>query len=238
MTTVPPGNEICTGDTLTGDLVTWQFQAPNELWIARAIYGLMSLYSNTDTWYQCGLISVDDTVQAFEAIFRSLTVVNTIGTIIAFAGIALPANTLPCDGSSYLRTAYPQLFAAIGVVWGSVDSSHFNVPDLRGRTLLDSGTGSGLSPRTIADIGGEETHVLITAELASHTHIDSGHTHNIPSFLETGTAVPPPLDAGTELPLSLTPTASGTANLSTTGSDNPHNNMQPFVVVNYAITFQ
>lgn len=238
MTMVPPGNQICTGDTLSSQLVTYQFKAPNELWIQRAIYGLMSLYGDGAVWYPCGAVSVDDTVEAFIQMWGTLTVIQQAGIIIAYAGIATPSNTLPCDGASYLRTDYPQLFAAIGVVWGSADSAHFNVPDLRGRTLIDSGTGSGLSPRTIADNGGEETHVLSVMELAAHNHTDTGHAHSIPSFLITGTAVPPPLDGGTELPLSLTNTGTASANIQNSGADSPHNNMQPWVAINYAITIQ
>jgi len=223
MTTVPPGNQLCTGDTLTSDLVTWQFQAPNEIWIAQAIYGLISLYGTSEAWYPCGAVSVDDTVQAFISMWESLTVVKQAGIIISFGGIAVPAGTLPCDGSSYLRTDYPQLFAAIGVVWGSADSTHFNVPFLPGRTLIGAGTGSGLSPRTLADIGGEETHQLTVGEMPSHTHAQAQ------SFLSS-TVVPPPLDG-----LSPNPLSNRTGS---TGGDGDHNNMQPFAVVNYAITFQ
>jgi len=51
------------------------------------------------------------------------------GTLIDFGGSAAPTGYLLCDGSSYLRATYPALFTAIGVLWGSVDGTHFNVPN-------------------------------------------------------------------------------------------------------------
>jgi len=65
--------------------------------------------------------------------------VNTSGTVIGhivpYSGTVLPVNHLWCDGQSYLRTAFPVLFAAIGTVHGAVDGTHFNVPDWRSRFL-------------------------------------------------------------------------------------------------------
>jgi len=62
------------------------------------------------------------------------------GTIIAFAGSQCPNGYVPADGSSLLRNDYLLLFNAIGTTWGSVDGSHFNVPDLRNRYLRGTGT--------------------------------------------------------------------------------------------------
>lgn len=99
------------------------------------------------------------------ACLRSLT-----GEVKAFAGAAVPDGWLDCDGSSLLRADYPDLFAVIGTTWGSADGTHFNIPDLRGRTPIGVGTGSGLTARALAASGGTETHALSSAELASHSH--------------------------------------------------------------------
>lgn len=109
-----------------------------------------------------------------------------VGQIIAFPSSTPPdATWLPCDGSSQLRASYPALFGLIGTVYGSVDGTHFNVPDLRGRTIFGVDAGAGrivTDPHTIASSGGEERHLLLSTEsgnAAANTGNDSpDHIHD------------------------------------------------------------
>lgn len=109
---------------------------------------------------------------------------------------AAPAGWLACDGSAVSRTTYAALFAAIGTQYGAGDGVNtFNLPDFRGRGPIGSGTGAGLTARTVGQTGGEENHVLSVAELAAHAHpvsdpghnhgntggVSAHHTHNFPS---------------------------------------------------------
>jgi microcystin-dependent protein len=75
-----------------------------------------------------------------------------VGEIKSLAGPTVPPGWLKCDGRELKRTDYPALFDAIGIVWGDGDgSATFNVPDLRGRTMIGSGdpaTGNGTSVST------------------------------------------------------------------------------------------
>jgi hypothetical protein len=85
---------------------------------------------------------------------------------------------------------------------------------------------------TLAQTGGEKTHTLITAELASHTHTDSGHLHTIPAWLNASGGGG---DSRAYFPSGGTSTTrdtgTSTANLSNTGSGTAHNNIQPYIVV-------
>ena len=54
-----------------------------------------------------------------------------IASILPYGGATSPQGWLLCQGQSLLRTDYPELFAVIGTSFGSVDSTHFNIPDLR-----------------------------------------------------------------------------------------------------------
>ena len=102
-----------------------------------------------------------------------------VGAVLDFAGSSAPSNYLLCDGSTVSRTTYSQLFSVIGTTWGAGDgSTTFKLPDFRGRVLLGSGTGSGLTARSLAGSGGEETHTLISSEMPSHTHTQNSHTHS------------------------------------------------------------
>jgi len=223
MATVPAPGRILTGNTPTGQTARFSFRGPSDFWIQAVINGLFNRLVDPSAWTQGGTATPQDAADIFSKLVWTISMSTDVGQLLSFATVSLPAYCLPCDGASYLRSAYPELFSAIGVLWGSADSTHFNVPDLRGRVLVDAGTGSGLSPRAITDIGGEETHVLTTAEIASHSHA-------VNNFTLTGTSVPPPFDAGTEIPHI-------TAGTGSTGGDGAHNNMQPFVVVNWGIVF-
>lgn len=66
-----------------------------------------------------------------------------IGAIIPYAGSTAPFGTLICNGAAISRSAYPELFDAIGTTWGAGDgSTTFNIPDLRGYFLRGVGGNS------------------------------------------------------------------------------------------------
>lgn len=173
----------------------------------------------------------------------------TPGMILPYAGTTVPAGFLPCDGSAVSRAAYPNLFGAIGTTWGAGDgSTTFNVPDLRGRSPVGTSPG-GLgtdrpSARALAATGGEETHQLITTELSGHTHAltDPSHVHSsgldilFLNDANNGIAYDPLgglASAGT-YNTAASPTG---ITIGTSGGDTPHNNMQPFGVCSWVISY-
>lgn len=182
----------------------------------------------------------DQTAAAFQIMFDQFCLdedqeCRMIGEIIIFASDTSPnTNWLSCDGISLLRSDYPDLFAVIGTTFGSVDTTHFSLPDLSGRVPVGDGSGSGLTPRALGDVFGEETHVLSVGELASHGHIDSGHAHTegttVPTAITIGPGAPAPAAIG-----SVGVTGSGSASITNTGSDSPHNNMQPGLALHFFI---
>jgi len=101
---------------------------------------------------------------------------KSVGEIIKLGFTSLPFGYLACDGSSQLRSAYPDLFTAIGTTYGSVDGTHFNLPDLKGRSAMGDGAGAGLTTRTVGQAVGGETHTLATGNLPPHSHAASGLT--------------------------------------------------------------
>lgn len=102
------------------------------------------------------------------------------GVVVPFAGSTAPTGYLLCDGTSYPTATYPDLFAAIQYTYGG-SGANFNVPDLRGRTPVGAGAGTGLTARTLGGTAGEERHTLITAELAAHNHTanQADHYHTL-----------------------------------------------------------
>lgn len=153
------------------------------------------------------------------------TVTSSIptGTVFDYAGsnTNIPTGYLLCDGSTISRSTYSALFAIIGTGYGAGDgSTTFNLPDFRGRTAIGAGQGAGLSVRARGDMVGTETHTLTENQMPSHIHsMGRGlafSPNNGGSFRGDGSTGP-----------NVTTGAAG-------GSQ-PHNNMQPSLVINKII---
>lgn len=150
-----------------------------------------------------------------------------IGTVILWPAVAIPTGWLECNGQSLSRTTYGSLFAVIGTIWGFVDSTHFNVPDMRGRVPMGRNPTafSGISARPLASLAGEETHVLSVAEMPAHTHDITSRENS------TGGANARLANAGA--------TGTNTTTISTSqGSGTAHNTMQPSMTLIYLIRYQ
>jgi len=158
-----------------------------------------------------------------------------VGEIIPWAGSTVPnAKWLQCDGASLLRSAYPDLFTVIGTAYGSVDGTHFNIPDLVERVPLGFGHVTGFTNYALGAKGGAEKHTMVTGEMPAHTHTDLGHTHAdnnaTPTLIAIGAGVPAP----SAVP-SVTVTGVGVANIQSTGGGTPLDLRQPYLAINFMI---
>lgn len=214
-----------TPNSLPADTLCRVLFIPNNDEFLAIVTGALQVLTFPDSFVQFGTLTPDQTADAYNVMFDLFCfnegACRVIGELIAFAGATSPdSRWLLCDGSSLLRTDYPDLFTVIGTTYGAADSTHFNIPDLQGRVGIGAGSGSGLSSRALGDQGGEETHILTIGELAAHVH-STGNSAVL------GTSAPPPFDALGPNPF---PASTGS-----TGNDDPHNNMQPFLAINYLI---
>lgn len=159
------------------------------------------------------------------------------GTISMFAGSTAPTGYLICDGSAVSRTTYADLFTVIGTTYGTGDgSTTFNLPNLKGKVPvgLDSGD---TDFDALGETGGAKTHTLTSSEIPAHTHPLShpSNTDAIAYHSTTGTnhwfAVSG--SGSTQYPDAFqykNPTVG-----SNTGGGGAHNNVQPYIVLNYII---
>jgi len=161
------------------------------------------------------------------------------GTIVQSAAINVPDGWLNCNGSLLNKIAYVDLFGAIGNSYGGlITDLSFNLPDLRGRVGIGAGQGADLSNRVFATSGGAETHTLTTGEMPTHNHgvTDPGHSHSIPIRSEGFADIGPDDDVSQGTGYNTGSALTGIT-INNAGSGNPHNNMQPFLVIRYLIKY-
>lgn len=124
---------------------------------------------------------------------------NQVGRVV-YDAASVSAGTLELDGSSLLRANYPDLFTKIGTAYGTVDGTHFTLPNLKdtGR-FLRSRSGSITLGTSQSNQNKTHTHTgsgVTSADAPDHAHIASGttstdspdHTH---PFTVTGTLIGP-----------------------------------------------
>lgn len=154
------------------------------------------------------------------------------GVVNSFAGNAPPNGWLLCNGQAVSRTAYADLFAVIGTTYGAGDgSTTFNLPDLRGRFPLGQDNMGGVSADTVtnaqADVlggtEGEENHTLTVDEMPNHTHTAYKYTNY---GIGSGAIAFTQQNQG-----------QGSGNTLGAGADQPHNNMPPYMALNYIIKY-
>jgi microcystin-dependent protein len=159
---------------------------------------------------------------------------NPIGTVLTYAGTSAPTGYLLCQGQTLNTSTNPEysaLYNVIATAYGGTGPTNFKLPDIQGRSVLGAGTGAGLSPRVLAATGGAETHTLSTNEMPSHDHRTAWTSDNLGgagSYLTVG------YGGGT----AASTYAYGTRpNTEATGGGTAHNNMQPYLVLNYIIKY-
>lgn len=105
------------------------------------------------------------------------------GVLQMYAGSAAPTGWLLCNGAEVAIATYGALYAVLGTTYGALTngsggagSTHFRLPDARGRSIVGAGTGTGLTARTLAATGGAESVTLSGAESGTSAH---GHGNTI-----------------------------------------------------------
>ena len=146
-----------------------------------------------------------------------------------------------CDGQLLPLSQNTALFSLLGVTYGGDGKSNFALPNMQGNAPMHPGQGPGLSLHDLGEIGGSETVTLLTSEIPFHVHnimalnSDFGNL-NAPSPLRSlarsgnATAYQTNSSAGIT---QMSPNA-----LSISGSSFPHNNMQPYLTLNFCIALQ
>lgn len=157
-----------------------------------------------------------------------------IGQIIMVGFDFAPRNWAVCNGQLLPIAQNTALFSLLGTTYGGNGQTTFALPDLRGRAPMHSGNGV-----LLGEASGAESVTLLATEMPAHTHTVAGASSQACSTgVGTSNAASGRFPAVSSRPLYAdTPTGTlGSAPVSgSVGGSLPHNNMQPFLTVNFVI---
>ncbi len=156
----------------------------------------------------------------------------------------VPFNFAPkgwafCDGQIMPISQNTALFALLGTMYGGDGKSTFALPNLQGDVAVHQGQGQGLSERVIGEIGGAESVTLLVSEIPVHTHGVRGIA--VPSTTTTPsnqTALARSLNGNAYADAASGFQTFGPEALPPAGGSLPHNNLQPYLTLNYIIALQ
>ena len=142
-----------------------------------------------------------------------------------------------CDGQLLPLSQNTALFSLLGTTYGGDGKSNFALPDMQGNAPMHPGQGPGLSLHDLGETGGSETVSLLESEIPSHSHSltasasDGNNTKPAGQLFAQG--------AGVQIWGTIAPNTQLSANAITpAGGDQPHNNMQPYLTLNFCIALQ
>lgn len=162
-----------------------------------------------------------------------------LGEIRMFIGNFAPLGWALCDGQLLAITSNTALFSLIGTTYGGDGRTTFALPDLRGRFPMHPGMGPGLSPRSLGQRGGQESVTLTEMQMPAHTHTANASSADADQVSPTGNVWAAEPAGSTALyhnaapNTSMNPQAIGVA-----GGNHSHDNMSPFLCVNFIIALE
>jgi microcystin-dependent protein len=143
-----------------------------------------------------------------------------------------------CDGQLLLISQNTALFSLLGTTYGGDGKTNFGLPNLQGSTPMHAGQGPGLSLRVQGESGGEDTVTLLTTEMPAHNHgaqAASGASPN-PGGNAWGSGLKGHASLYAASNVSTVPMSPSA--LSIAGGSQPHNNLQPYLTLNFCIALQ
>ena len=135
-----------------------------------------------------------------------------------------------CDGQILPINQNQSLYSLLGTTYGGDGRTSFALPDLRGRTPIHVGNGHLLGQK-----GGEESHTLGAAEMPQHGHSAQASAVDADTVDPTGHILSKALNVYGNAS-NLVQLRAGT--VANAGGGQAHNNMQPFIAVNFCIALQ
>lgn len=142
-----------------------------------------------------------------------------------------------CNGQLLPISQNTALFSLLGTTYGGDGRSNFALPDLQGRASMHPGQGPGLSLHDLGEADGVETVTLLQSEMPAHSHALSASVRPADS-LNPATLAPGTGNNIYVAAAGATRTPMSNQALAPVGGGLPHNNMQPYLTLNFCIALQ
>ncbi|MGO4834289.1 phage tail protein, partial [Rhizobiaceae sp. 2RAB30] len=158
-----------------------------------------------------------------------------------------PRGWALCNGQLMPISQNTALFSLLGTIYGGDGKTTFGLPNLGNSVAIGQGQGPGLSDYILGQVGGEPNVTLITQEIPSHNHglncTSTVGTANASDGAQLAKGQKGNFQSGiTQIQLYSTNAPTTTLNpataVGTAGSTAPHNNMMPYLTLNYCIALQ
>jgi microcystin-dependent protein len=144
-----------------------------------------------------------------------------------------------CDGQLLPISQNTALFSLLGTTYGGDGKSNFALPNMQGNAPMHPGQGPGLSLHDLGETGGSETVTLLESEIPAHTHSLNAQGAPADTNVPVGFSIARVIGATPYLPPAGAPLVAMSDNaLPPAGGDQPHNNMQPYLTLNFCIALQ
>lgn len=147
-----------------------------------------------------------------------------------------PRGWASCDGQILPINQNQSLYSLLGTSYGGDGRTTFALPDLRGRTPIHVGQSNGGASHNLGQKSGEETHTLNMAEMPNHQHQAQASSLEADAPIPTNFVLAASNNRLYTDPGNLTPLTP--ASVSNTGGGQAHENMQPYLVLNFCIAIQ
>ncbi|WP_300680564.1 tail fiber protein [Nocardioides sp.] len=162
-----------------------------------------------------------------------------VAEIRPFAFNFPPRGWAFCAGQVLPISQNTALFSLLGTTYGGDGRSSFALPDLQGRAAMAPGQGPGLSLHDLGEVGGTETVTLLASEMPSHTHaLVAANASGDLRAPGSGRALAAPSNGALYAPSTSALQPLHASELASAGSSTPHNNMQPYLTLNFCIALQ
>jgi microcystin-dependent protein len=144
-----------------------------------------------------------------------------------------------CDGQLLPLSQNTALFSLLGTTYGGDGKSNFALPNMQGNAPMHPGQGPGLSLHDLGETGGSETVTLLESEIPSHSHGLSASVRTATVRSPGGQLFATGDGINMYAPASGAPLVQLSGNaVAPAGGDQPHNNMMPYLTLNFNIALQ